>query len=258
MALSSAGAGMVRRGAITYDALIWYFSLDDDALQASMAQAVIDSGVHCWPDVRWLMSVADRRDLVPRARQAGLLRYPMHIVTTPAELADACHAVGFPAVVKVGSRHGGLGKHRVRSGTDLAEATDDMAGYPFATVEPFFAGKSFRIFVAGQPDREETVCVRYDNEESWVKNAPGCEVVPDSAPSSITAEAIRAHRLFQRHGDACGTWLSGVDYLLEEETGEWHLLEWNGFPWVGNHPEVERLGTAVFDAAMTSLETVAG
>jgi len=109
-----------------------------------------------------------------------------------------------------------------------------------------FDGDSYRLFVA----EDEVICVRYDNDESWIKNTAGCEVTRDDAPANAVEHALAAHRLFQSD---LGTRLSGVDYV-RDRAGIWHYLEWNGFPWLAGEADIARLGTKVIEAAMTRVE----
>jgi ribosomal protein S6--L-glutamate ligase len=247
--LDIAGRGRIQRRGVIYDGLICYFSLSDDTLRTSINAAIAASGVPCWPTPSWLASVGDRRPLLERARAAGLFAHRIDIVDS-SHLADDYASFDGPCVVKVGNQHAGGGKNLVRTRDD-ATALANVIGSEFATIEPFFDGESIRLFVAGTEPHEEVVCVRYDNAESWIKNAAGCEVSRDTAPTHAIEHALSVHRLFQSAGE--GTQLSGVDYI-RDRAGAWHYLEWNGFPWLAADPDVARLGTAILESAMKRIE----
>lgn len=217
-----------------YQAVLWYCSVDDDELAAANAKALRDAGVPCWPSLASLERWGDRRDKLRAAAEASLVNNIELLEWSPGLRRE------FDVVLKVGNLHVGAGKYRVNAG----EPFPKWEG--LASLEPFVDGRSVRVYVVG----DVVGLVEYLNDESWIKNGPGADVVElDDAKeefAGLIAHAKKAHALF-------GLPVSGVDYIVEPD-GSFRFLEHNHFPGVTLHPKVEEEIVRLFEEAMDVLE----
>lgn len=248
-----------------YDGVIWYCSTEDDELAVENLKTIIDSGVPCWPNPKWLLEVIDRFQNIEKLRMEHK-ELVAHIFTGKAsDVYRSGLELEYPRVVKIGNQHSGIGKHKLSTEAEYVDFFNQVDDDTICSIEPFFEGASYRIFVGGKFGSERTVCLRYDNDVDWIKNAPGCNVVEDDSllNDDILESAINIHRHMNqvvKVNEASnmtkidqGTLLSGIDYVVTSD-GNWNFLEYNHFPGLAMNEKIEQIGLQVFQDAISSLE----
>lgn len=228
------GSRQVMYGASSkrYDAILWYSSVEVDTIRLHNLSTIERSGVPCWPPVELLRLNDDRHVKLMAARNAGL-------VDDVAVLSpDDRFVPKRDTVLKIGNVHVGEGKVLVRAGEQMPK-WDGLA-----SVEPFVVGRSVRVYVVDG----QTWCVEYLNDESWIKNGPGADVIEidGQLPQQLIDNAIAAHERF-------GFRVSASDYILRED-GSFRFLEHNHFPGLTIHSQAEKAIKTVLSAEMDALE----
>lgn len=263
--LKAASGNKVSKFTKEYDGVIWYCSTEDDGLAVSNLKTIVDSGVPCWPNPKWLLDVNDRFENIEKLRKENKSLVE-HIYTGRAvEVYRAGLDIDYPRVVKIGNQHSGIGKHKLCNEAEYVDFFNQVDDNTTCSIEPFFDGASYRIFVGGKFGSERTVCLRYDNDVDWIKNAPGCNVTEDDSKlnDDVLDEAISIHREMNqlvKINEAStmttlnqGTLLSGIDYVVTSD-GKWNFLEYNHFPGLAMNEKIEQIGLQVFQDAITKLE----
>jgi len=128
----------------------------------------------------------------------------------------------FPAVVKVGSAHAGVGKMKVTDHHQMSDVRSVLQMMPreHCTVEPFIQGaEDLRIQKIG---RHYRAFRRVGLSGDWKTNT-----------GSAHMEHVECTERWQRWADAASEMFGGLDILtvdaiVEEGTGKEHILEVNG------------------------------
>lgn len=245
------GGGSIIKSGKSYSGVLWYCSTDNEELAINNLNEIISSGVKCWPNPEWLLHVNNR------FKNIDILK-PVLDCQIQYGNKYQIKMLRCPSVVKVGNIHCGEGKFRVENQHEFDNLLSDISNNEQLSIEPFYVGSSYRIFVSGLTNQEKIVVLRYDNEQDWIKNNPGCDVIEDD--SKLTEEvrnrAIAIHRHMHSFNGKLeqGTMMSGIDYVVDENN-EWHFLEWNQFPGVGMHDKLVETATNIFQKAIIRIET---
>lgn len=187
-----------------------------------------------------------RREFIDLAREEGLSAPEMLTVETPAELRAALEHVGLPAVMKVDGTWGGLGVQVIHS-FEEAETAFQRFLRPLSLVkalkrllinrdpfhfEPWFKGQAAKVniqrFVDGRPANSAVLCwdgqvlANINVEVLRSRGVIGNSTIVKAIDSPQMLEASK--RLARRMGLSG---FHGFDFLIENGTGEAHLIEMN-------------------------------
>lgn len=227
--------------------ILYYASVDDEALRRSNLKLLADNGIPCWPDPAKLLALDDRHTVMRECMAAGLTTDDVHVLSEPAILMDLERSgvIERPYVLKTGNLHQGHGKHLIGSDSQ----TPQWEGT--ATVEPFYEGTSCRVFCLSSDDDGSGLVlmwgIRYDNPTSWIKNSAGADLeVWEDMPPECFEHAARVHRHF-------GLDISGIDYVVEDD-GTVHFLEYNQFPGLAPCDEIAEKAGEFLARRMTEVE----
>lgn len=213
---------------------IWHASVDNEEIRRANLQFFIDNDLPCWPNPKILLSLDDRHVVMNRCINAGLISH--QVVQGPMGIDIP---FDYPFVVKTGNEHRGEGKHLVRNAEELPKWDGT------ATIEPFFEGISCRVLFIG----DKHYGIRFDNEDSWIKNSCGAELTlwPE-IPQNIIDHAKRVRDLF-------GLEVCGIDYIAGKSSN--HFLEYNQFPGLDIDDSIEPDVIQFFAAKMKEIERIA-
>ena len=190
--------------------VIYFADVENEEIRRHNLKFLINNKVPCFPNPKQLLLLDDRHRLMEVCVNKGLVGHDVCFLT---HFPGIEVPLEYPFVIKEGNQHRGLGKHLVTSQEEIPEWTG------VATLEPFFQGVSARALVLG----ENIWCLRYDNDSSWIKNSPGCEVsIWTDAPVALKEHARKIQREFEL--EVCG-----IDYIVESD-GKIRFLEYNMFP----------------------------
>lgn len=204
-------ANFVWKGAI-------YYASDPNTENASRNLEILTK-VPCWPDPSKLIRMVDRHTVAQECFAKGfygsdpceILTYDMCIDLNPVAVVDT--------VVKTGNEHSGEGKTLVRKGVPFPKWDG------FATLQPFFEGRSIRILHLDSA----IFFIETVNASSWIKNSPGGENVLFDAKQIPSEMLDHSSKVRDHFGlDICGN-----DYILTDG-GSFHFLETNQFPGLGD------------------------
>lgn len=216
--------------------VIYHASVTNPDIRRSNFNFLIDNDIPCWPDPRVLRDIDDRHAVMNRCINAGLVH---HTVVQGLQGLDI--PFSYPFVVKTGNEHQGEGKFLVRNADELPKWEG------IATIEPYFEGISCRVLMVG----DDHWCVRYDNEESWIKNSAGAELqLWPEMPRSIVHHAKRVRDLF-------GLEICGIDYVANVVDGYGNFLGYNQFPGVDIDDAVTPIISQFFREKMKKVEQIA-
>ena len=246
------GGGSIVKSGKPYSGVLWYCSTDDEELAEKNLNEIISSGVKCWPNPKWLLHVNNR------FKNIDILK-PILNTSIQHGNKGQIKMLRCPSVVKVGNVHCGEGKFRVENQQEFDSLMATISDGEQLSIEPFYSGRSYRVFVSGLTNKEEVVVLRYDNDQDWIKNNPGCDVVEDD--SRLTQETKDTAIAIHRHMNSFegileqGTLMSGIDYVVDENN-EWNFLEWNQFPGVGMNDKLVEIAKKTFQAAIIKIEEI--
>lgn len=215
--------------------LIYFASVDNQDTRRHNLDFIINNGYPCWPDPRIIRKWDDRHVLMQECIKCGLTTDKVDVISVDG-LKDVLPSLKYPFVLKTENSHQGEGKHLIGVDTTLPEWEG------LATVEQFYSGFSTRVLTIGA----EVFGLRYDNEESWIKNSAGAEVEPWDIPENVREHAARVH-------DHFGLEISGIDYVVEDN-GEFHFLEYNMFPGIAAFDSTQNAARKIFSSAMDRVE----
>eukprot|EP00697_Spironema_sp_BW2_P002257 gnl/Spiro4/13035_TR6913_c0_g1_i1.p1 gnl/Spiro4/13035_TR6913_c0_g1~~gnl/Spiro4/13035_TR6913_c0_g1_i1.p1 ORF type:complete len:327 (-),score=86.45 gnl/Spiro4/13035_TR6913_c0_g1_i1:62-1012(-) len=156
------------------------------------------------------------------SRQLGAENFPVVSQNYFAGHTEMMYGLAFPAVIKVGAAHAGVGKARIRDHHDFEDIRSLMAmtSGKYCTVEPFLDGEfDLRIQKIGDSYR---VFKRMSMSGDWKTNT-GTSVL----------EELPMNATYRRWAEAAGQMFGGldictVDALHDQRTGREVILEVNG------------------------------
>lgn len=155
-------------------------------------------------------------------RRLGIERFPVIAQSYFAQHNAMMYGGAFPAVLKVGHAHAGMGKMRVANHHDWEDVRSvvAMTDGKYCTAEPFLEGDfDLRIQKIGAHVR---VFRRTDMSGNWKTNT-GCSTVEELEPTdTYRMWAEESAKMFG------GLDICTVDVLHEHGTGREYILEVNG------------------------------
>lgn len=191
-------------------------------------RAVLDlirlAGVPCVNSAESLLRGFDKLSMSAEMIKAGLPQIRASITVGPD--AGRLLQPSFPAVLKIGSHHGGLGKARVTSleqWHDLIDVSTLIDDY--ASVEPFV---DYAADVRCLAVSRDLWCMQRESE-NWKVNRE------TSTPRLIDPPDILAQWTLQA-AKHLGSSVVGLDFL-QTRAGEWLLLECNDVPGLTGFPD---------------------
>jgi hypothetical protein len=204
-----------RGGAERLAGLVYYASVSDENIRRHNLELLSQLGCPCWPNPESTLGMDDRHWVMMWCIEAGLTTNDVFVGTRdvfdPNVMPDRF-------VLKVGNEHRGEGKLLVDKRSQEIPAWDGLA-----TAEPFFEGTSYRVLLIDN----ETIFLRFDNPDSWIRNGVGGDVTQVSEPSrGMITHAKKVRDLFSSE-------ICGIDYVVEAD-GTFRFLEHNQFPGVGS------------------------
>lgn len=214
-----------------------HFADYDASVASQNLQKIVTAGVPCWPDPKTMLRMLDRHDVMRECVQANLVSHRVIVTDTLCE--RDVREFEFPFVVKTGNDHRGINKHLCESTSDTLVLLGQRA-----TVEPFFGGRSVRVFLAG----DAAFGVNVTNSSSWIKNSPGATAEPCELDPTLVSHAIEVVRLFDLD-------VAGVDYIVSDDS--FHFLEVNQYPGPSPTDEVAAHMREVFKDRMDRVKSSA-
>ena len=225
--------------------LIYLARTESYELELENLQTIKDSGLPCWPPVDVLSRMSNRHAVMAECVNARLTTDPVWIrgVTTPNENEALAITIGLdlPYVAKTGQSHQGQDKFLLDSSTELRNKLADNDKY--LTVENFYEGLSVRVLFIGS----EVFGVQYHNDQSWIKNGPGCDYDDWEPIPGIVEHASKVK-------DHFGLELAGVDYVVNE-TG-YHFLEVNQYPGLNVNERSVEVAKAFLRTKLDSIQSL--
>jgi hypothetical protein len=191
--------------------VVYHASVEDEFLRRQNLQFFIDNDIPCFPDPKKLLAYDNRHTAMRLVLDARLATNQV----IQGEYGTQID-LPYPFVVKTGNEHSGQGKFLVRNAEELPKWEG------VATIEPFFVGTSCRVLWI----EDNAFMLKFENEGSWIKNSSGAELsLFPEMPKEVVEHSRKVKELFEL--DVCG-----IDYIVNEQTGEWWFLEYNQFPGV--------------------------
>ena len=222
---------------------IFYANIEIEEIRRNNLQAIIQSGLPCWPNPQEILDNDDRHLLMKKCINAGLAD-PRTWVGKLPELDSA--SLRYPSVLKIGNLHCGEGKYFLNSSFDLNRhfLCDDIDS--ICTIEPFYEGESWRVLFIG----EKSFFLRFDNPTSWIKNSSGADVeeMTTSIPPGLLEHAEKVRSLFNFE-------ICGIDYIVQKN-GEIKFLEYNMFPGVDASDDIALAAGKLFEEKMKLIENL--
>lgn len=217
-------------GALRVDAVLWRVgAIRADSAHRSALELIRLAGVPCVNSAKTLLRGFDRLSMLAELREIGL---PMlNFACALGDGALDCLRPNFPAVLKIGNWHGGLGKSRIETQEQWLDARDLAAvSAEYSTVENWVNyRRDVRILAVG----EEIFGMERRSEE-WKVNRGTVSPILISPPKDL-ADWTRAA---QKHLNADALALD----FLEAPNGDWLCLESNDVPgFTGFPPRVREL-----------------
>jgi hypothetical protein len=190
-----------------------------------------------------------RSELVRIAREAGVRAPEMLPVESAAALRAALAEVGLPAVLKVDGTWGGIGVMAVRSTEQAERVRSQLARRPDAAralkrllvnrdpyhLRPWLDGVAPKVgvqrFVPGRPANSVAAC--WDGEVLAAIHVEVLCPIRSFGPSSVVRviehpEMAKATKTMARRLGLSG--FCGLDFMIEDATGDAHLIEINARP----------------------------
>jgi len=164
------------------------------------------------------------------SRRLGAQAFPVMDQHFASSHRSFMYGYTFPAVVKVGSAHAGVGKMLIQDHHQMSDFRSVLAMMPSETciAEPFIKGaKDLRIQKIGGHYR---AFERRDISGEWKTNT-----------GTALMEEVEVQDRWRRWADACSEMFGGMDILavdaiVEEDTDREYILEVNGTS-IGLHPD---------------------
>lgn len=207
------------------DVLLWRLgAIAPDPMHRACLELIRLSGVPCVNPANVLLQGYDRLGMLATMKQLGLPVIGFSAMAGEGALSEFVPAQ-FPAVLKVGNLHGGLGKARAQDreafeelGT-LASLTTD-----YITCEPFVDYvQDVRCLAVG--DRMWAMTRRSDTWRANVATSDYSMIAVPKEPGDWTRHAMQS----------LGADILGLDFL-QTRSGEFVLLESNDIPGVLGFP----------------------
>lgn len=197
-------------------AVVFYADMVDKDIEVQNLLAIKRANIPCWPNVDMLIRLLDRHQVLRECVHAGFVKHDI----CQATFYDMhkCH-LKFPFVLKCGNTHRGQNKFLIESEHSWAVKTPWTG---IATMEPFFIGKSVRALVIGS----KTFGIELRNDQSWIKNSAGAELLNVTLPDKVVKHANDCARYFNLD-------VAGVDYIIDADNN-FYFLEINQFPGLAN------------------------
>lgn len=191
-------------------------------------RAVLDlirlAGIPCLNSAESLLRGFDKLSMFAEMKKVGLPVIEASFTVGPDAISLA--KPEFPAVLKIGNNHGGLGKARVENldqWQDLVDVASLIEDY--AIVEPFV---DYLADVRCLAVAQDVWCMRRESSD-WKVNrgsATPCLITPPD-------ELVAWTKLAAAH---LGASVVGLDFL-QSKTGQWQLLECNDVPGFTGFPD---------------------
>lgn len=191
----------------------------------------------------------------------GLPTPPFCVLKTAADLAPCADQLGFPLMVKPAHEGSSIGMHKVNSLAELTSAWQDAAQYDTSVIaEKWVTGVEFTVAVLNGQTlpaiRLETPHDFYDYNAKYEANDTGYyfdNALSDAQNSELADIALNAF-------DAIGCRGWGRVDLMQDQAGEFYLLEVNTLPGMTDHSLVpmaaERAGMSFEELVVTILDGV--
>ncbi len=210
---------------------IHYCDVSDKSIEINNLQIIIETKVKCWPDPKILLRMVNRHEVYKECIEQGFVTNKMlQDIKEHSEL-------NFPFVLKIGTEHRGIGKYLIESIKDIPEFEGSC------TVEPYYEGDSVRVLIIG----EQIFGIQTINDQNWVKNAPGGEIIKKELSEDIIQHAKQVTNYF-------GLDIAGVDYIVNEDG--FHFLEINQYPGVAGFDDIEECAKEFFKEKMQFVESI--
>jgi ribosomal protein S6--L-glutamate ligase len=198
-------------------------------------RAVLDliriAGVPCINSAESLLRGFDKLSMAAEMKAAGLPQLAASVAVGPG--ATGLLQPTVPAVLKIGSHHGGLGKARAATAEQWQDLVDVCALIEdYACLEPFIDyAADVRCLAVGQ----DVWCMRRESEDWKVNRGTSTPRLIDP-PEALANWTLRAAKHL-------GAAIVGLDFL-QTRAGEWLLLECNDVPGFTGFPEHVRSAVA--------------
>jgi glutathione synthase/RimK-type ligase-like ATP-grasp enzyme len=213
--------------------VIYYADAENKSIEIDNLTLLNDNSIPCWPNPAALLNMTDRHEVMRRCIDNNIVSHKVIQITY-----DQIDAISvYPAVIKTGHSHRGIGKFLVNSKNEI----EPWAG--IATVEPFFKGDSVRILILG----EKEFGIKITNSNSWIANSPGAESSRFTPSKELIEHARKATDLF-------GIDAAGVDYILSGN--DFHFLEINQFPGLDVDDEIAEYAKDFLGKKMAYVESL--
>src|SRR5579875_3153453 len=195
-------------------------------------ELIRQAGIPCVNPARTLLRGYDRLAMLNELREAGLPTIPFSEALGDGMLDTFQPA--FPAVLKVGNYHAGLGKARIADEATWADACDlAFAADDYATIEPYIAyQRDIRCLAIG----EQMWAMARRSVSSWKVNAGRAEYTLIEVP--LLAGEYTTRMMERLEAD-----ILGLDFL-ETPDGELVCLEYNDIPGLSGFPDEARAALA--------------
>ena len=182
------------------------------------------AGVPCVNSAGTLLRGFERLSMLAELREVGVPVVPFSAHLGEATLENEKPLL--PCVLKVGNWHGGIGKARLRSLPEWADARDlAIASSDYATVEPFIEyQRDVRVLMVG-----ERMWAMERLSDDWKVNRGQATAHLIEAPQELAQWTRRVAKHL-------GADMVGLDWI-ETPDGEWKCLESNDVPGLAGWPD---------------------
>lgn len=214
--------------------VIYYADAENKSIEVDNLTLLNNNSISCWPSPAALLNMTDRHEVMKQCIDNNIVSH--NVIQITYDQIDEIQ--NYPAVVKTGFSHRGLGKFLVNSKNEI----EPWEG--IATVEPFFKGDSIRILILG----EKEFGIKITNSNSWIANSPGAETSRFTPSQELINHARKTADLFEL--DA-----AGVDYILNGN--DFHFLEINQFPGLDVDDEIAEYAKDFLGKKMAYVESLA-
>ncbi len=219
-------------GGVRVDAVLWRVgAIRPDRRHRLALELIRLAGVPCVNGAAPLLRCFERLSMLAELRDAGVPVVPFSVAVGDALVRRIDQPL--PAVLKVGSHHGGYGKTRIETAEQWSELTDLLfAADDYITVEPFLPHKrDVRCLLIG-----DRVWGMVRRGVSWRANVDTVKHQPIEPPPLLEEWTRRA-------AAHLGAQVLALD-ALELDDGSMVVLESNETPGLAGFPEATREGMA--------------
>jgi len=212
-------------GALRVDAALWRVgAIRPLAEHRHALEALRLAGVPCVNSPQTLLRGFERLSMLAELREVGVPMLPFSLAL--GEGALEAMQPELPCVLKVGNRHGGIGKARLETMESWLDARDVALAAPdYATTEAYISyRRDVRVMIIG-----EKLWAMERKSEGWKVNRGAAQ--PTIIP--VPDEPREWTRRVQEHLNAD---ILGLDWI-ETPQGNWLCLESNDVPGLGGWPD---------------------